>query len=213
VSLEKVVANLVHKVEDPVYGKYRGTVVDNADPENLGRLRLKVPDLLGNEVVTGWAMPCLPYGGFANQGFLFVPEVEAGVWVEFEKGDTDYPIWTGTFWSKPGGDSELPKANDADGTEQDTVQDPPTRKIIKTVKGHTIQFEDADDEEMIMIYEATNGHVITLNKDGIKITDATENVIEMREDAFSIVAKVPFTIDASGQPVEIIADTIDFTKG
>ena len=212
-SLEKVVANLVHKVEDPVYGKYRGTVVDNADPENLGRLRLKVPDLLGNEVVTGWAMPCLPYGGFANQGFLFVPEVEAGVWVEFEKGDTDYPIWTGTFWSKPGGDSELPKANDADGTEQDTVQDPPTRKIIKTVKGHTIQFEDADDEEMIMIYEATNGHVITLNKDGIKITDATENVIEMREDAFSIVAKVPFTIDASGQPVEIIADTIDFTKG
>jgi uncharacterized protein involved in type VI secretion and phage assembly len=213
VSLEKVVANLVHKVEDPVYGKYRGTVVDNADPENLGRLRLKVPDLLGNEVVTGWAMPCLPYGGFANQGFLFVPEVEAGVWVEFEKGDTDYPIWTGTFWSKPGGDSELPKANDADGTEQDTVQDPPTRKIIKTVKGHTIQFEDADDEEMIMIYEATNGHVITLNKDGIKITDATENVIEMKEDAFSIVAKVPFTIDASGQPVEIIADTIDFTKG
>ena len=212
-SLEKVVANLVHKVEDPVYGKYRGTVVDNADPENLGRLRLKVPDLLGNEVVTGWAMPCLPYGGFANQGFLFVPEVEAGIWVEFEKGDTDYPIWTGTFWSKPGGDSELPKANDADGTEQDTVQDPPTRKIIKTVKGHTIQFEDADDEEMIMIYEATNGHVITLNKDGIKITDATENVIEMREDAFSIVAKVPFTIDASGQPVEIIADTIDFTKG
>lgn len=212
-SLEKVVANLVHKVEDPVYGKYRGTVVDNADPENLGRLRLKVPDLLGKEVVTGWAMPCLPFGGFANQGFLFVPEVEAGVWVEFEKGDTDYPIWTGTFWSKAGGDSELPKANDAGGAEQDSVQDPPTRKIIKTVKGHTIQFEDADDEEMIMIYEATNGHVITLNKDGIKITDATENVIEMKEDAFSIVAKVPFTIDASGQPVEIIADTIDFTKG
>jgi hypothetical protein len=77
----------------------------------------------------------------------------------------------GTFWSKPGGESELPKPNDADGTEQGSVQDPPTRKIIKTKKGHTIQFEDKDGEEMVTIFEATNGHVITMNKDGIKITD------------------------------------------
>ena len=122
----------------------------------------------------------------------------------------------GAFSNLPDGESELPKPNDADGAEQDSVQDPPTRKIIKTKKGHTIQFEDADGEEMIMIKmikEDTIGHVITLNKDGIKITDATENIIEMKEDLFSITAKVPFTIDASGQPVEIIADTIDFTKG
>ena len=145
-SLEKIVANLVQKVERRFYGKYRGFVVDNADPEQLGRLKLRVPSVLGDDVVTGWAMPCVPYGGDVNQGFLFIPEVDGGVWVEFEEGDLEFPIWVGTFWSKPGGESELPKPNDADGTEQGSVQDPPTRKIIKTQKGHTIQFEDKDGE-------------------------------------------------------------------
>ena len=170
-NLEKVIANLAQKVEHRFYGKYRGFVVDNADPEHLGRLKLKIPSVLGDEVVTGWALPCTPYGGDADQGFLFVPEIDAGVWVEFEEGDLEFPIWVGTFWSKPGGESELPKPNDPDGTEQGSVQDPPTRKIIKTVKGHTIQLEDADGEEMITIFEATNGHVITMNKDGVKIMD------------------------------------------
>jgi hypothetical protein len=93
------------------------------------------------------------------------------------------------------------------------VQDPPTRKIIKTQKGHTIQFEDKDDEEMVTIVEAKNGHMITMNKDGIKITESSGNVIEITKDAFTITAKVPFTIDASGQAVVIKGDTIDFNKG
>lgn len=172
-TLEKVVANLVQQIEHRFYGKYRGFVVDNADPEQLGRLRVEVPSVLGTEVVTGWAMPCVPYGGELNQGFLFIPEVGAGVWVEFEEGDLEFPIWVGTFWSKPGGQSELPKPNEADGKEQAKVQQPATRKIIKTKKGHTIQFEDADGQEMVMIWEATNGHVITMNKAGITITDGT----------------------------------------
>jgi uncharacterized protein involved in type VI secretion and phage assembly len=211
-GLEKVVADLAQKIEQRFYGKYRGFVVDNADPEQLGRLKLKVPSVLGSDVVTGWAMPCVPYGGAADQGFLFIPEVDAGVWVEFEEGDLEFPIWVGTFWSKPGDESELPKPNEADGTEQGSVQDPPTRKIIKTQKGHTLQFEDKDDEEMITIREAKNNHVITLNKDGIKITDATGNTIEMKEDAFNITSKVAFTVDASGQAVVIKAKTIDFNK-
>jgi len=186
-SLEKVVANLVQKVERRFYGKYRGLVVDNADPEQLGRLKVRVPSVLGNDVVTGWAMPCVPYGGDADQGFLFIPEVDAGVWVEFEEGDLEFPIWVGTFWSKPGGESELPKPNDPDGSEQGSVQDPPTRKIIKTVKGHTIQFEDADGEEMVTIIEAENGHVITMNKDGVKVTEGTKNnEVMMGQDGISI---------------------------
>lgn len=173
-SLEKVVANLVQKVEKRFYGKYRGFVVDNADPEQLGRLKARVPSVLGEDVVTGWAMPCAPYGGDSGQGFLFIPEVDAGVWVEFEEGDLEFPIWVGTFWSKPGGESELPKPNDPDGEEQSSVQDPPTRKIIKTMKGHSIQLEDADGEELIIIHEAVNGHVVTMNKDGIRITEGTK---------------------------------------
>ncbi len=175
-SLEKVVASLIQKVEKRFYGKYRGFVVDNADPEQIGRLKVKVPSVLGNEVVTGWAMPCTPYGGDANQGFLFIPEVDAGVWVEFEEGDLEFPIWVGTFWSKPGGESELPKPNDADGVEEGSVQDPPTRKIIKTKKGHTIQFEDADGDEMVILKDAVNEHVITLDNNGVTIKDGAGTI-------------------------------------
>lgn len=172
--LERIVARLVDKVEHRYYGKYRGIVVDNADPEQLGRLKLKVPSILGNDIVTGWAAACVPYGGEANQGMLFIPEVNAGVWVEFEEGDLEFPIWVGTFWSKPDGESELPKANDPDGAEQGGVQDPPTRKIIKTVKGHSIQFEDKDGEELITIVEAVNSNVITLDANGIAINQGPD---------------------------------------
>lgn len=235
-SLEKTVAHLIEKVERRFYGKYRGFVVNNADPEKLGRLKVTVPSVLGTEVVTGWASPCTPYGGYPNQGFLFIPEVESGVWIEFEEGDLEFPIWVGTFWSKPEGETELPKPNDAEGAEEDAVQDPVTRKIIKTLKGHTIQFEDKDGEEMISIVQVTGDtqrNVITMNSEGIaivqkidddksnlvemtasgiKLTDFTENVIDMNDGAFTITSKVAFTLDASGQAVEIKADTVDFTK-
>ncbi len=206
-GLEKVVADLIEKVERRFYGKFRGFVVDNADPENLGRLKVKVPSLLGSDVVTGWALPCAPYGGDADQGFLFIPEVNAGVWVEFEQGDLEFPIWAGTFWSKPGGDSELPKPNKADGGEESAVQDPPTRKIIKTKKGHTIQLEDADNDEMVIIREGVNGHVITMNKDGIKVTDgANGHVITLDDSGITITDGVnsgnKVTMDNSGVKAE-----------
>jgi uncharacterized protein involved in type VI secretion and phage assembly len=209
VSLEKVVANLVQKVERRFYGKYRGLVVENADPEKLGRLKLSVPSVLGNDVVTGWAMPCVPYGGDANQGFLFIPEVGAGVWVEFEEGDLEFPIWVGTFWSKPGGDSELPKPNKPDGEEQDSVQDTPTSKIIKTKQGHTIQLEDKDGEEMVTIVEATNGQVITMNKDGIKVTDgANGNNIILDSNGIKVEDKNSNVITMDSSSVTIKSSSI-----
>ena len=201
-TLEKIVSSLVQKVEHHYYGKYRGIVVDNADPEQLGRLKVKVPSVLGDEIVTGWAAPCVPYGGDMNQGMLFIPEVDAGVWVEFEEGDLEFPIWVGTYWSKPGGDSEVPKPNDADGAEQSDVQDPPTRKIIKTVKGHSIQFEDNDGEEMVTIIEAENQNVITMDQNGIVVSEGqNSHEIKMDSDGVKITEgsnSHEITMDSSG---------------
>lgn len=235
-ELEKTVVSLIEKVERRFYGKYRGFVVDNEDPEKLGRLKVTVPSVLGTEVVTGWASPCTPYAGNANQGFLFIPENEAGVWIEFEEGDLEFPIWVGSFWSKPDGNTELPMTNDIEGAEVEEIENPLTRKIIKTLKGHTIQFEDKDEEEMITIVQVkddTKRNVITLNGDGItilqridddnsntvemtasgiKLTDFTDNSIDLNDSSFSIISKVPFSIDATGKTVEIIADKVDFTK-
>jgi uncharacterized protein involved in type VI secretion and phage assembly len=211
-SLERVVANLVQKVEHRFFGKYRGFVVDNGDPENLGRLKLRIPSVLGDSVVTGWAMPCVPYGGDANQGFLFIPEVGAGVWAEFEEGDLEFPIWVGTFWSKPGGESELPKPNEANGSEQGSVQDPPTRKIIKTKRGHTIQFEDAEDDAMILIREAAKEHLITLNQAGIKITDGA-NGHEVVLDSAGITLNSAGNVIIKGQDINIEAAGTLTAKG
>jgi type VI secretion system (T6SS) baseplate-like injector VgrG len=227
---EDILACLVEQAERRFYGKYRGIVVDNADPSRRGRLRLTVPSLLGPDVVTGWATPCVPYGGAADQGFLFIPERNAKVWVEFEEGDLEFPIWVGSFWCKPDSGSQLPRPQADDGTEQDEAQDPPTRKIIKTLKGHTIQFEDADDAETILLREGSQGHLVTMNRngitivdksentillsaDGIQITDTTGNAITMTDSAFTLTAKVAFTIDAAGQPVTIVGDSIDLKKG
>lgn len=170
-GLERIVAGLVERIERRFYGKYRGVVVANDDPERLGRLQLQVPSVLGRTVVTGWATPCVPYGGAPGRGMLFLPEVGAGVWVEFEEGDLEFPVWTGTFWSKPDGDSELPRPHDATGTVADAVQDPVTRKILKTARGHTLQFEDAQDTESVLLQDGAHGHLIVFDKTGITLLD------------------------------------------
>jgi hypothetical protein len=78
------------------YGKYRGSVINNVDPMSLGRLLVDVPDVSGI-APTSWAMPCVPIAG-KQSGVFVVPQIKAGVWIEFEHGDPDFPIWTGGFW-------------------------------------------------------------------------------------------------------------------
>jgi len=77
-------------------GKFRGTVVSNVDPEQRGRIQVVVPDVSALGLTT-WALPSLPIGGLQT-GVFSIPVVGSGVWVEFEQGDLDYPIWVGTFW-------------------------------------------------------------------------------------------------------------------
>lgn len=79
------------------YGKYRGKVWNNHDPLQLGRLQVTVPAV--PELRQGWAMPCVPYAG-QGVGFYAMPPVNAGVWVEFEGGDPNYPVWSGCFWEE-----------------------------------------------------------------------------------------------------------------
>lgn len=200
-ALEHIVARLAQQVERRYYGKYRGFVVDNDDPEQLGRMKLTVPSVLGAEIVTGWAMPCVPYGGAANQGALFVPEIGAGVWVEFEEGDVQFPVWVGTFWSKPGGETELPTPNDADGAEGD-VQSPPTRKIIKTAAGHTIQFEDADEEVRVIISDGQHENRIVFGSSSLTIVNK-DNTVTMDDSGVIIEDASGNAVTQGGSGVEI----------
>jgi uncharacterized protein involved in type VI secretion and phage assembly len=85
------------------YGKYRGLVLNNVDPMMMGRLMVQVPDVTGL-APSSWAMPCVPVAGIQN-GMVALPIIGSGVWVEFEQGDPDHPIWTGCFW---GSAAEVP---------------------------------------------------------------------------------------------------------
>lgn len=83
----------------PYFGKYRGMVINNVDPMQQGRLMVQVPDVAGLAPMN-WAMPCVPVAGIQN-GMFALPLPGSGVWVEFEKGDPNYPIWSGCFWGSP----------------------------------------------------------------------------------------------------------------
>jgi len=90
-------------MDEKYYGKYRGLVLNNVDPLQKGRLLVQVPDVLGLST-SSWAMPCVPIAG-PQMGTYFIPIIGSGVWVEFEGGNPDYPIWTGGFW---GSAAEVP---------------------------------------------------------------------------------------------------------
>lgn len=80
------------------YGKYRGTVTANVDPEGRGRVQVEVPEVRGAGVID-WALPCSPYAG-DGVGFFAMPPVDTSVWVEYEGGNMRVPIWSGCFWKR-----------------------------------------------------------------------------------------------------------------
>lgn len=134
----ELTGQLLDWVRNRYFGKYRGVVTDNSDPTSRGRVKVRVPAVLGD--LESWAMPCVPYAG-DGVGTYMVPESGTGVWVEFEAGDPSYPIWTGCFW----GDNELP--SDESGTSAT-----PPLKIIRSEQGLMVTLDD-------------NGQVITLSDD------------------------------------------------
>lgn len=82
----------------PHYGRYRGQVVSNDDSLKMGRIQVTCPDVLGKGR-QAWALPSAPYAG-DGVGFFAIPPEGADVWVEFERGDPDHPIWVGCFWGQ-----------------------------------------------------------------------------------------------------------------
>jgi len=129
-------------IRNRYFGKYRGTVTDNSDATSRGRIKVRVPAVLGDLEV--WAMPCVPYAG-TEVGFYSLPNPDTGVWVEFEGGDPSYPIWTGCFWA----DNELPDQSDAN------------IKIWKT-DSLTLRIDDSNDE---LKAEASSGSKVTISGD------------------------------------------------
>ena len=160
-------------MSDGFYGKYRGVVTDNLDPLMIGRVRARVPDVMGDQE-SGWAMPCAPFGG-NGMGFLAVPSTGAGVWIEFEHGDPDFPIWSGCWW---GTVAEVPP--------ELLVPPPPSSKVmIKTEGGHTILIDDTPGIGGITL-ETSTGQKIVLSALGVEIDNGMGGSIKLTGPQVSI---------------------------
>jgi uncharacterized protein involved in type VI secretion and phage assembly len=152
---------------EPLYGKYRGMVVNNVDPMQIGRVQVMVPDLAG--LVPGtWAMPCLPVAGI-NTGVFTVPMIGAGVWVEFERGDPDYPVWVGGYW---GTSAEVPALAHAvpPGINGITLQTPLMNGIV---------ISDLPGPTGGILIKSATGAMISVNDVGITITNNKGATITM----------------------------------
>jgi uncharacterized protein involved in type VI secretion and phage assembly len=139
------------------FGKYRGTVVNNVDPLQIGRIQALVPDI-PEMIPTAWAMPCVPIAG-KQMGTYFVPQVGAGVWIEFEQGDPDRPIWVGGYWNAAGDVPAL--ARDGAPTSPNIV--------LETAGQNAIVVSDLPGPTGGITLKSANGATIIVNDAGIVI--------------------------------------------
>jgi uncharacterized protein involved in type VI secretion and phage assembly len=139
------------------YGKYRGKVISNVDPQQLGRITALVPEVLEHDP-SSWAMPCLPVAG--NQhGTYFIPQVGAGVWIEFEGGDPSRPIWSGGYWDSA---SEVPEIALAGNPASPSI-------VLQTSLQNTLVISDVQGPTGGIVLRSNTGASIIVNDTGIHI--------------------------------------------
>ena len=154
---EELLVELADRLRHRFYGKYRGIVTDNNDPSGMMRIKATVPAVLGG-TETGWAMPCVPYAG-DSVGMFFLPDKDAGVWIEFEGGDVSLPIWAGCYWRS----QEVP--SDASTT---------TRGFV-TAATSKLLFNDDSSDASVTVTDANN-NTLTLDSNGIEQSRGSSKV-------------------------------------
>jgi len=150
---EQLLADLLERIQNRFFGKYRG-VVSQVDEATL-RVKAKVPSVLGDQD-SGWATPCVPYAG-DQVGMAFLPEVGAGVWIEFEGGDVSFPIWAGCYWRS----GEIPS------------QAKPKAKAIVTNRNAVLVI---DDDQGTVELRDNNQNKVTLSSEGIVLERSGKKV-------------------------------------
>ena len=164
-------------------GRMRGVVVglvtDLNDPEGLGRIKVEYP-WLGEGSASTWARLATGLAG-PNLGMWFQPEIGDEALVAFEMDDLRRPYILGFLWN---GDSTPPS-------------DDPNLRIIKTVSGHTLTFDDTSGAEAITVEDASGVNKIMINKDGVSIE--TTEAISFKAKKVTIKADTTMDLEAGAQ--------------
>src|SRR5579884_1425118 len=174
------------------YGKYRGKVLDNIDPLFLGRIIAIVPAV--SDLPLTWAMPCTPYAG-EQVGFYAIPPIDANVWIEFEAGDPNKPIWVGCFWEE----GQVP----AEAL-------PPGTTVLKT-ECITLQLRDMPETGGItlLITDPAVSTPITINLDSEGVQTLTEALFSITSQATNITSSDAVSIESPDTNISGAALTIE----
>lgn len=163
-------------MSEKYFGKYRGMVINNIDPMQMGRLMVQVPDISGL-IPSTWAMPCFPVTG-KQMGVWAVPLIGSGVWVEFEQGDPDYPIWVGCF---PGSAADVPALALAGNPVSPSI-------VLQTSLQNTLMISDMAGPTGGILLKTMTGAMISINDIGITISNGKGAVIAMTGPTVNINA-------------------------
>jgi uncharacterized protein involved in type VI secretion and phage assembly len=158
------------------YGVYRGTVVNNVDPLQTGRIMATVPDVSGLTPTT-WAMPCVPIAG-KQMGVFMVPQIGSGIFVQFEGGDPDRPVWVGGWW---GDVAEVPALALAGVPGNPNI-------VIQTTLQNAIVVSDLPGPTGGIMLKSTTGASIIVNDTGIYIQNGKGASIVMMGPTVTINA-------------------------
>jgi uncharacterized protein involved in type VI secretion and phage assembly len=156
------------------HGKYRGTVLNNVDPKQQGRLQAMVPDVLGS-MPSSWAMACVPFAGI-QAGMWSVPAIGSGVWIEFEQGEPDYPIWTGAWWGSAADPPALAL----------TVPPAISHVLIQTVGQNMFSISDVPGPTGGLLLKSMTNAFIMINELGITLSNGQGASIMMNGPTVTI---------------------------
>jgi uncharacterized protein involved in type VI secretion and phage assembly len=179
---DDLLERVARDVDDSFYGKYRGVVTKNDDPDKRGRLRVLVPSVLGDQE-TDWVEPVIPFGGIKDAGLFLIPPPKAIVFIEFEEGDIDRPLWTGT----------RSLAGSSSG--------PPEKFVLQTPGGHRIELDDStkDDKKPKLIVTHLDKASATFDENGsIELKDKEGTAVTLNAKDKKLLLK-----DANGNSVEL----------
>jgi uncharacterized protein involved in type VI secretion and phage assembly len=132
-------------------------VLNNLDPLQMGRLLVQVPDVEGL-LPSSWAMPCFPFAG-RQMGAYLLPQIGAGVWVEFEQGSPSHPIWSGCWY---GSVAEVPALALAGNPASPSV-------VLQTSLQNSIVISDLPGPTGGIMLKSATGATLIVNDTGIYI--------------------------------------------
>lgn len=153
--------------ENRYYGIYRGTVLNNIDPMQRARLMVQVPDVT-SLLPSTWAMPCVPFAGI-QAGMFVMPSIGAGVWVQFEQGNPDYPVWIGGWW---GSAAEVPALALAGLPASPNI-------VLQTLGQNTLMISDLPGPTGGILLKTLTGAMISISDIGITISNGKGATILM----------------------------------